>query len=377
MKNTLSECPTEDNIDKLEVVPISLPLRNPVSFSTRRLTHRNFVITRIWTKDGIEGIGYTYGDKIVASAIEFNLARLLLGQPAGAIEFLWNLMYQDALLLGRRGAMMRAISAVDIALWDILAKRAGLPLYRILGGNSMKVPVYFSGGYYRDEMTTEYVVTEAERVVEKGHHSMKIKVGGLPLKEDLERIKITREVLGPDRRLAVDANNAWSNAAEAMLSIREMEKFKLWWIEEPLSPDDVVGHASLARDLLTPIATGEIEATRWGFQSIISERAADILQPDACVAGGVSEWIKIAHLASAFGLQVAPHWNADIHAHLAAAVSNCSVVEYFDIEEDVYNFDLILSEHLKIRNGWLEIPDRPGNGIVLDEKAIVQYQIDL
>ena len=267
-------------------------------------------------------------------------------------------------------------SAVDIALWDILAKRASLPLYRLLGGYRTSVPAYFSGGYYREDLTLDHVSAEAHRVVEQGFSSMKIKVGGLPLEEDLKRIHITREILGSDRRLAIDANNAWPNATEALRSIRRMEQYDLWWVEEPLSPDDVLGHSSLARDLLTPIATGEIEATRWGFQSLISSGAADILQPDACVVGGVSEWLKIAHIADAYGLQLAPHWNADIHIHLAAAATNCSVIEYFDLNEDVYNFDLVLAEHLKPENGWIRVPDRIGNGLVLDESAIIRYRIE-
>ena len=367
--------PDGDRIVSVRAVAVNLPLRRPVAFSTRRLESREFVLVRIETADGIEGIGYTYGGRLIATAIEVNLASRLLGQPAGAIEALWRSMYQETLLLGRRGAVLRAISAVDIALWDILGKRASLPLYRLLGGERSRVPTYFSGGYHREGETIDDIAAEAGRAVAGGYDSMKIKVGLAPVQQDLDRIRIVREVLGPDRRLALDANNAWPTAADALPVIRAMEAYAPWWIEEPLSPDDLAGHARLAADLLTPIATGEIEATRWGFLALIEAKAADILQPDACVVGGVTEWIKVAHLAAAHGIAVAPHWNADVHAHLAAATPNCSVVEYFDVHEDVYNFDLVLAEHLTLTDGWINVPDRPGVGLILDEAAIDRYRI--
>jgi L-alanine-DL-glutamate epimerase-like enolase superfamily enzyme len=367
--------PAGDRIVSVRAVALDLPLRRPVAFSTRRLTSREFVLVRIETADGIEGIGYTYGGRLIATAVDVNLSSRLIGQPAGAIEALWRSMYQETLLLGRRGAVMRAISAVDIALWDILGKRARLPLYRLLGAGRSRVPAYFSGGYHREGETLDDIAAEAGRAVAAGYDSMKIKVGLAPLRQDLERIRMVREVLGSDRRLALDANNAWPTAADALPAIRAMEAYAPWWIEEPLSPDDVAGHARLAADLLTPVATGEIEATRWGFLALIEGKAADILQPDACVLGGVTEWIKVAHLAAAHGIAVAPHWNADIHAHLAAATPNCSVVEYFDIEEDVYNFDLVLAEHLQVDAGRITVPDRPGVGLVLDESAVERYRL--
>jgi L-alanine-DL-glutamate epimerase-like enolase superfamily enzyme len=367
--------PTGEHIASVDVVTVNLPLRRPVAFSTRRVVSREFVIVRITAADGIEGIGYTYGGRLISTAIEANLKGLLIGRPAGAIEGLWQLMYQETLLLGRRGAMIRAMSAVDIALWDILGKRANLPLYRLLGGLRSRVPAYFSGGYHRDGETIDDLAAEASRAVAAGFDAMKIKVGFASLRTDLDRIRVTREVLGPDRRLALDANNAWSSAAEAIGPIRAMERYDPWWIEEPLSPDDIAGQARLAQDLTTPVATGEIEATRWGFHSLLEAKAADILQPDACVLGGVSEWLKVSHEAAAFGIAVAPHWNADVHAHLAATVTNCMVVEYFDLTEDVYNFDLILAEHLTVRDGQIHLPERPGVGLVLDNSAIERYRI--
>jgi L-alanine-DL-glutamate epimerase-like enolase superfamily enzyme len=361
-----------DRISSVESIALELPLQRPVAFSTRRLTARSFCLVKIRTEDGAEGVGYSYGGELIAHAVDLCLAPLLLGRQAAAIEETWSALYRDAILLGRRGAVLRALSAVDIALWDLAGKRAGLPLSRMLGGGATSVPAYFSGGYYRDEGRVQDVADEAQRALDAGFSWMKIKVGR-SLKDDLVRTRLAREVLGDDALLALDANNAWDSAAEALPACRRFAEHDVWWIEEPLYPDDVAGHAALARDLETPIATGEIEGTRWGFAALVEARAADILQPDACVLGGVSEWLKVAHLAAAHGLPVAPHWNADVHVHLAAAVGNCLAIEWFDLAEDVYNFDLVLGEHLAVRDGQVEVPQRPGVGLVLDDEAVARF----
>jgi L-alanine-DL-glutamate epimerase-like enolase superfamily enzyme len=363
---------TADCICAVEAIALELPLQRPVAFSTRRLQSRSFCLVRLTTQDGIEGVGYSYGGQLIAHAVDLALAHVVLNKPAGAIEQRWQEMYQEALLLGRRGVVLRAISAVDIALWDILAQRANLSLASVLGGNTTTVPCYFSGGYYRDDGRPEDVRDEAARAVDAGFTSMKIKIGR-DTRQDIKRATMARDVLGDDRLLALDANNAWQTAAEALPALRGYDELNPWWIEEPLSPDNPEGHATLRTRLKTPIATGEIEATRWGFQSLINTHAADILQPDACVLGGISEWLKVAHLAASAGLPVAPHWNADVHTHLAAATPNCLAVEYFAAEEDVYNFDLVLAEHLTVHQGQIEVPQRPGVGLVLDPEAVAHY----
>jgi len=364
---------SEDSICVVESIALELPLRRPVSFSTRRLISRSFCLVKVRTADDVEGIGYSYGGELIAHALDMVLAPTLLGKPANAIEQRWEEMYREALLLGRRGVLLRAISAVDIALWDILGQRAGLPLASLLGGSATSVPCYFSGGYYRDDGNPEDIRDEAARAVAAGFKSMKIKIGR-NVREDVCRATMAREVLGDERRLALDANNAWSTATEALPALRSFELLDPWWIEEPLLPDEIDGHAELRRHLATPIATGEIEATRWGFRALVDARAADILQPDACVMGGISEWLKVAHLAGSVGIPLAPHWNADVHVHLAAATPNCLAVEYFALDEDVYNFDLILAEHLTVHDGQLKVPGLPGLGLVLDSDAVDRYQ---
>jgi L-alanine-DL-glutamate epimerase-like enolase superfamily enzyme len=154
-----------------------------------------------------------------------------------------------------------------------------------------------------------------------------------------------------------------------------VEPFDPWWLEEPLPADDISGHAEVARALDMPVATGEIHSSRWDFRDLIQARAVDILQPDAAVVGGVSEWMKVAHSAATFGYPVAPHWNHDIHVHLAGAVANCLAVEWFDVAQDIVNFDLLLTEPMRPQSGALTVPDRPGLGLTLDWDAVERFRV--
>jgi L-alanine-DL-glutamate epimerase-like enolase superfamily enzyme len=358
---------------------VRVPLERPTKIATRVLGGRDYVLCWIDTDEGVTGLGYTYagtiGGRIVQAGIDDALAPLLLGEDPAAIERHWARMFQETLLIGRRGALLRSISAVDIALWDLAGKASNQPLYKLLGGFRDSVPAYASGGYYREGDPLAYVEVELSRYKDLGFQNYKIKVGGAPFEVDVERVRVARETIGPKAQLGLDANNAWTTPAEAIRFARAVERYEPWWLEEPLRPDDVAGHAEIARVLDMPVATGEIHATRWDFRDLIAQRAADILQPDAGVLGGVSEWLKVAHTAASFDLPVAPHWHADVHVHLAGAVSNCLTVEYFSLDEDIYNFERILVDRLKPENGEIPIPQRPGLGLVLDDEAVERYRI--
>jgi L-alanine-DL-glutamate epimerase-like enolase superfamily enzyme len=367
-------------IAAVEATALSIPLARPTRIATRTVLAREFVLVTVQDDAGHQGVGYTYagtvGGRLVRDAVRDALRPLLLNKPADLIEQHWNAMYQDTLLIGRRGAVLRAISAVDIALWDLLGQTTGLPLYRLLGGCRDEVPAYASGGYYRDEDPVVAITAEMERYIGLGFSDVKIKVGGAPLEVDVQRVRAAREVIGPRRRLALDANNGYKTVPEALRAARAFQPFDPWWFEEPLSPDNVAGHAELARQIETPVATGEIHQTRWDFRDLIQSRAAAILQPDAGVLGGVSEWLKVAHAAATFDLPVAPHWHADLHVHLAAAVSNCLTVEYFVLEEDIYNFERLVSERLRPKDGRIALPRKPGLGLSLDAEAVSRYTLD-
>ena len=358
---------------------VRIPLQRPIRIATREVLGREFVLTFVQAGDGSQGVGYTYagtvGGSMVRAAVEDILKPLLLHGDADLIERHWAAMFQQGLLVGRRGALLRAISAVDIALWDLAAKRAGKPLYRLLGGSQAEVPAYASGGYYMEGKGTAGLAQEMERYLRAGFGAVKIKVGGVSIQEDAARVKAARDAIGPGVRLALDANNAYASVAEAIRAARAFEPYDIWWFEEPLPPDNIPGHAEVAAAVSIPVATGEIHAGRWDFRDIISAKAAQILQPDAGVLGGVSEWMKVAHTAASFDLPVAPHWHADLHVHLAGAVANALTVEYFFLEEDIYNFERILRERLAPSRGRIPIPERPGLGLVLDEAAIERFAV--
>ena len=273
---------------------------------------------------------------------------------------------------------MRAVSAVDIALWDLLATSVGRPLCDLLGRYRSRVPAYASGGYYySDDPDADLaeLETEVRRHVELGFRAVKIKTGRLSAARDRARIVRVLEAVGPDVKVAVDANHAWRDYPSAINDLRHLDELGLWWIEEPVLPDQLAASARIAESLLTPIATGEIEAGRWAFQQIVDMRAADILQADVTVVGGISEWIKIAHMAACRDVPLAPHWVADIHVHVGAATPNVMALEYFHPGVGVLNFDKLLAHTLDFEHGELVVPERPGHGITLDPEAVSYYKI--
>jgi L-alanine-DL-glutamate epimerase-like enolase superfamily enzyme len=356
--------------------------------STRVLSQREYVTVSI-EADGTNdfGVGYSYagtsGGRLIEDIITQLLAPILVGQSADAILDLWERMYQETLLLGRRGAVIRALSAVDIALWDLSAKCKGVPLAVLLGGSVRPIPAYASGGYYRpdDGPWVKAVVDEIAENRALGFKNHKIKVGGLSVREDAERVAAAVREIGPEGRLALDANNAYPNKVEALRAIRALERAAgeggLWWVEEPLSPDDIEGQRQVTQQSQTPIAGGEINQTRWEFRQIMERGAADIIQPDAGVLGGVSEFVRVMRVAETFGIPAAPHWHANLHVHLAAASRNCIAIEHFTMEKDIYNFEMLLTEptRLVFKDGNVLVPDRPGIGIELDQESLKRFAI--
>lgn len=375
-------------ITHVQARAVAIPLARATRIATRDLAERQYVLVEVRDGEGASGLGYAYagtaGGMLLAQAVREILAPVVLRDGDEDIAGLWRRMYQESLLVGRRGAVLRALSAVDIALWDLRAKRCGVPLAVLLGGTvSRSVPAYASGGYYRRDAgpPAEAVAAEIAGNRSLGFVDHKIKVGGLSIASDAERVAAAIEAIAGTGRLALDANNAYRTAPEATRAGRAFEAAAgpagLWWFEEPLSPDQVDGHAQLARTLQTPIATGEIHQTRWEFAQLIREGAAAILQPDAGVVGGVSEFLRVAHAAEAFDLPIAPHWHANLHAHLAAALPGTLAVEHFDLGKDIYNFEVLVTEDTRLEavDGRVRLTDRPGLGIELDEAAVRRYEL--
>lgn len=368
-------------ITQVEACTLIIPLEKVTNFSTRTVTERHYSVVRIMTGEGVDGVGFCYaGNKaghIITIAVRDLLRDLLLGEDSHDVEAIWQKMFRESILQGRRGALMRAMSAIDIALWDANAKAADLSLWRYLGGNANKgtVPAYASGGYYVDGKTPDALGDEVAGYVDMGFRAVKIKVGRLPINEDAKRIEMARRAIGPDVELLLDANNAWDDLPTAQRAIRKWEDWEPGWIEEPFMPDEFDLHAGLASSVNTPVATGEIENGHWGFKLILDKKAASIIQPDAGVCGGITEWRKIAALAQAYGVSVAPHWLADIHVHLVAATPNATFVEFFP-DNSVLNIMSCFKSRLEVKQGELVLPTQPGLGIDWDWELVKKYSLD-
>ena len=373
--------PIDSPISSIQALTVSVPLENPPAHSTRSLTQRQYTVARVRTHDDLEGMGFCYsGDRsgqLVTGFIRELLADHAVGRDPAQVHEIWMEMYRDALLLGRRGAVLRAMSAIDSAIWDIIAKARGLSLHRLLGNSSLdSIPCYASGGYYRQGMDpAEYIRREVSGYVDAGFDAVKIKVGRLPLQDELMRTRAAREALGPDRMLMLDANNAWKDPATAIHNINALAEFNPFWVEEPLLPDDVFGHAEIRRSVRVPIATGEIEATRWGFNELLKRQAADMLQPDATVMGGISEFIRVAEMADEHQVPLYPHAMHQLHVSLAAANPITRMVEYFT-DNSILNLGVLLEDSAPAVNGRLPLPDDPGIGLNFNPRALERYAVD-
>jgi L-alanine-DL-glutamate epimerase-like enolase superfamily enzyme len=360
---------------------VAVPLEAATSFSRRSVGERHYALVEVTGDDGLKGIGFCYaghaGGTLVTKAVHGLLARKLVGEDAHRVEGLWEEMYQEALLQGRLGAVLRALSALDIALWDRNARAAKLPLHKYLGAAVLeKVPAYASGGYYLAGKTPEMLGEEVAGYVRQGFSAVKIKVGReRDLGLERARIDAARAAIGADVLLMLDANNAWTDLPTALRYMRVYEEFDPYWIEEPFSPDDIDNHARLARLTPVPVATGEIEGGRWRFKELLDKEAAMILQTDACVCGGISEFRRIAATAASYGVTLCPHWFHDVHAPLVAATPNARFVELFT-DDKVLNFRRLITPQLPFKNGMIELSERPGLGCDFLAEAVERYAVE-
>jgi L-alanine-DL-glutamate epimerase-like enolase superfamily enzyme len=310
---------------------------------------------------------------LVKTAVEHLLGPLLMGEESHRTEGLWQKMYQEAVLQGRAGSVMRALSILDTALWDLNARSVGLPLHQYLGSVvDTEVPAYASGGYYLDGKGPEQLGEELAGYVAQGFKAVKMKTGRLSPADEELRIRAAREAIGPDVLLMLDANNAWSDLPTALDYMRRFEPYDPYWIEEPFSPDAIDLHARLAERTTITVATGEIETGRWRFRELIDSGGAEILQSDAAVCGGISEWRKIAAYADCKGITVSPHWFHDLHTPLVAATPNARFVEFF-LDDQVLNFRRLVGEQLEFKRGMVQLRQGPGLGFDFDVSAVTRY----
>jgi L-alanine-DL-glutamate epimerase-like enolase superfamily enzyme len=361
---------TTDQIANVRLSLVSLPLPVPIS-DAKVLTGRQKPLTKVAvlfaeinTEGGRHGIGFSYakragGPGLYSHARE--IAPELLGEDPSDIGRLWQKLVWAGASVGRSGLATQAIAAFDVALWDLKARRAGLPLAKLLGAHRDSVPCYnTSGGFL--SMPIEEVLDNADRCLADGIGGIKIKVGQPDTRVDLDRVEQVRAHLGDDVSLMVDANQQWDRATAHRMG-RVLERFDLVWIEEPLDAYDAVGHAALAATLDTPVATGEMLTSVAEHWQLISAGSADFIQPDAPRVGGITPFLRITALADHSGLSMAPHFAMEIHLHLAAAYPHTTWVEHFEWLEPLFN------ERMTVEAGRMRVPDRAGLGLSLSDRA--------
>lgn len=347
--------------------------------SNGRFTYDDAVtcVVRVETDDGISGVGLgvgvmlPFGERVVAGLIDV-YDELLRGCDPLSTERIFQEMYQPK-LLGKRGIETRVASMIDIALWDIKGKFAALPLYQLLGGARESVPCYIAGGYYQDGKTVANLASEMEGYVALGVRAVKMKVGRLSIREDAERVAAVRDAIGPDVDLLVDANGSYA-ADQAVRMARALERHDVYWFEEPVRSDDYAGNVTVAAATTIPVATGENESTVFGFRDLLSAGGVGVLNPDAEIVGGVTAFMKVAALAEAAGISIAPHGRQELHVHLACAAPTGVMAEYYRPNVDPIA-SILVPMQPEIRDGRLYPPERPGHGIELDEKAVQRFRV--
>src|SRR5213593_359382 len=355
-------------ITGIETCVLTIPTVKPIALD---YPHHKLVVAQIATDDGITGLGYSMafgggGAEAIKVYLDTRLAPLLIGQDPLFVERLWERMFRGDRGIKRQGVAAYALSALDIGLWDVAGKAARLPLYKLWGAVTDRVPAYASGGwpgYGLDDL-----LGEAERYARLGCRYYKMKIHDPDPRENRRRVEAVRRALGDGVRLMVDVNQKL-DVLGAIRQAQLLEDLDLVWYEEPVLADDYGGLAEVARSIRIPVATGENHYTRFEFKELCERRAARYLMPDVGRANGFSETLRIGHLAAAHGLQVSPHVVHEISLQVAGALPNAFLVEYMNWAPA----DLFV-ELPKCENGWFRVPDRPGHGMALTPDAVKKYR---
>jgi L-alanine-DL-glutamate epimerase-like enolase superfamily enzyme len=356
-------------ITAIEAIPLAVPLRPLSPPSPWTAWAGKQIIVRVRTDEDLVGVGeaFPYGAPLgVCSVIQEALAPVLQGQDPRRIERCLDLMQRSTVNYARRGLGMFAISGVEIALWDLLGKARQAPVHELLGGAlRLRLRAYASLMAYR---SPDDVAAACAQYVEQGFGMLKLH------QVDVPSVRAAREAVGPAVELMLDTNAPWT-PAEALARAREMEPYRLFWLEEPVwPPEDYDGLAAVRRASPIPIASGENEATVFGFRDLIARGAADVLQPSVTKVGGIGEFRKVAALATAANLPVVPHsfyYGPGLAAslHLAATLGGSMPIEFPTGEHEVS----LLTTPISAREGWVEVPDGPGLGVEVNEEAIRRY----
>lgn len=349
-----------------------LPLSHPMTDATHGvMTHFEVILAELETECGRTGYGYTYtigcGGAAIKALIERDLRPLLVGADAARIEQIWERMWRCMHYIGRGGLVSFAMSALDIALWDLKGKREGQPLWKILGGYSNRVRAY-AGGIDLQLGPVE-MVEQTRSNLKKGFRAIKIKVGRDQLSQDVDRLRAVRECVGPDIPVMIDANMRYT-VERAIRAARAFRQFDVFWFEEPTIPDDYTGMARIAQEGGIPIAAGENLHTIYEFLHTIDVGRVAFPEPDVSNIGGITNWMRVAKLAHAHNLQVTSHGVHELHLHLLAAIPNASYLE-------VHSFGLerFIENPPELKDGVMTPSDEPGHGVRFDWERLAAYEV--
>jgi len=353
-------------VTRVETRCVTVKLDKPIGSALGQLHSFGCILVFVHCDSGIVGENLIFTlnarrTRVLQSMVE-EMADLVIGRDAGHIAGFWARAWRDINFLGHKGVPVVGISALDGALWDALGKMSNLPIYRILGGAQDRVPVYHSGGLWLSSSDKE-LVAEAERFAAAGFRAMKMRLGSPEPTTDVARVRAVRTAIGPKIKLMADANQGLT-ASQAIRLGRALEEFDLTWFEEPLPAWDLDGLARVAAALDTPIASGETEYTRYGFRRMLELRSADILMPDLQRVGGVSEFIRVGHMAESYDIPVSSHLFPETSLQVLGALANTIYLEYMPWFSKLYN------ETIKFAEGQAIVPERPGWGFTFNQDYV-------
>ena len=361
------------HINKVSTRIVSMPLKwdfsTPSGFQAKSVS---YVLVQMYSNEGHQGFGYALalnGSRInVIKAMIDELTPLVVGEDPFCTEKIWQKLRRYTTFLGTEGLVVDCISAIDIAVWDLLGKITGQPLCKLLGGDKPAVPIYASDGLW-PSLPVDQLCREAENFLAQGFKSIKLHIGHDPgLKKDVERVKAVRQTIGEGVNLMVDAVQSW-RPWQAIRIGRMLEEYNIYWMEDPVSATDLEGSAQVAGALDMAIAAGEWVYSPRGLMRLIESKAVDILLIDIQRAGGVTGFKKIAAIAEAFEMPIAPHVFPEIGCHLVSALRNTLTVEYM-----TWSFPLF-KEPPQVKDGMMLVPQKPGLGLELDDKAVERFTV--
>jgi L-alanine-DL-glutamate epimerase-like enolase superfamily enzyme len=360
----------------IEASNVRIPLDDPKTFSTKYVAFRDYTLVKIRTDDGVEGWSFVWGLPVVKNIIDM-YKDLVIGELAYSTIRIWGKVFKQLDRWDRSGIAMRALSAIDMALWDVIGKYADMPIYKLLGGYREEAPSYYSAGYYPDSCDSKqdlfrYLEKDMGKAIDMGFKAFKMKIGAASANVDIERIGVVRDVIGPECMLMLDANCGYD--PETIIAMaRKFEKYDITWLEEPVALDDLPNCAYVSERVSMPVALGENHFTRWAFREILEHKAGRIIQADPTVMGGFTEYLNVVGMCATYGIKLAPHCFHDINIQIALARPEIMILEYMDAASDVINIQKILQNPVPAVNGMIKAPEGPGHGLLLDEKAAQKY----